>query len=106
MIYLNPKKTTSFVADVTNVCNKPSKQCHLDDLVLEGLVIFASSLHRSWVEMKYLLEAKSDNNLAHHLLAHFAKTLLMLLLLFQIMLLPNMTRARTRGYPSLPNVMK
>ena len=31
-------------------------------------------MHQSWVGMKRLLEAKSDNALARHLLTHFAKT--------------------------------
>ena len=60
---------------------------------------FRQETHRSCMEIKCLVEAKSDNNLAHYLLTYFAKASKR----SAHALVPY---ARPRGYPSLPNVMK
>ena len=43
MILLGPKKITSFVVDIMNMCDEESEECHADIQVLEGRVTYTSS---------------------------------------------------------------
>ena len=73
MIYLGPKKITSFIADVITARNKPITMPPGRPQSLRRAsyirVKLRQETHQSWVEMKRILGAKSDDAFAHHLLS-------------------------------------
>ena len=70
MIFLSPKKFTSFIVDTKNAHNTPCSYIGHHSVGRAGYICIKlwKETHTSWIEMKHSLGLKSDDALACHLL--------------------------------------